>query len=135
MKNSALHVSCLHVSLLPPMSHLTEILEVIGVLLAVVVMIFVVRARHRGKAVHDTEYANENICEHLKRALEYLEAHGHRVYRVGQHGPDMPLEIHMEPAFDPAAVYKELQLEPPAYVSERKVLFCKDDWCEIHPIK
>jgi len=35
----------------------------------------------------------------------------------------MPLEIHIRPAFDPQAVYTELQLAPPVYVSERNVLF------------
>ena len=114
---------------------LTDILQIIAVLLAAVVMVVVVRARRTGKAKHDTAYANENVCEHLKRALEFLEAAGHQVYRVGQHGPDMPLEIHLQPAFDPHAVYKELQLEPPVYVSERNVLFCKEDWCELHPVK
>jgi hypothetical protein len=117
------------------MPHAAEILEILGILLAAVMLILVVRARQRGKAAHDTQYANENVCEHLKRALDHLEAHGHRVYKVGQHGPDFPLEIHMEPPFDPAAVYKELQLEPPVHVSERNVLYCKDDWCEIHPLK
>jgi hypothetical protein len=117
------------------MPHLTDILQVLGVLLAVIVMVVVVRARHRGKASHDTAYANENVCEHLKPALQMLEAAGHRVYRVGQHGPDMPLEIHLQPAFDPHAIYKELQLIPPVYVSERNVLFCKEDWCELHPVK
>jgi hypothetical protein len=45
----------------------------------------------------------------------------------------MPLEIHVIPPFDPHALYKDLQLIPPVYVSERNVLFCKEDWCEIHP--
>ena len=115
--------------------HLTDILQVLAVLLAAVVMIVVVRARHRGKATHDVGYANENICEHLKPALQYLESHGHQISQVGQHGPDMPLEIHVIPAFDPHALYKDLQLIPPVYVSERNVLFCKEDWCELHPVK
>jgi len=117
------------------MPHLLDILEVLGVLLAVVVMVVVVRARHRGKFAHDTGYANENVCEHLKPALELLLSRGHEVAQVGQHGPDMPLEIHIRPTFDPQAVYTELQLAPPVYVSERNVLFCKDDWCELHPLK
>ncbi len=115
------------------MPHLTDILQVLAVLLAAVVMIVVVRARHRGKATHDVGYANENICEHLKPALQYLESHGHQISQAGQHGPDMPLEIHVIPPFDPHALYKELQLIPPVYVSERNVLFCKEDWCELHP--
>jgi len=57
----------------PTMLHLTDILQVVAVLLAVVVMMVVLRARRSGKAKHDTAYANENVCEHLKRALEFLE--------------------------------------------------------------
>jgi hypothetical protein len=98
-------------------------------------MVVVVRARHRGKAVHDQAFADENVCEHLRPALERLRADGHLVFRVGQRAREMPLEIHVQPPFDPAALYADLKLEPPVYVSERNVLFCKDDWCEIHPIK
>jgi hypothetical protein len=105
------------------------------VLIAAVVMVVVVRARHRGKAVHDSAYASDNVCEHLKPALDLLRSRGHQVAQVGQHGPDMPLEVHIRPAFDPNGIYTELQLAPPVYVSERNVLFCKDDWCELHPVK
>jgi hypothetical protein len=117
------------------MPHLTDILEVVGVLVAVVIMIVAVRGRHRGKAAHDTQYASDNVCPHLKPALDHLYARGHTVLRVGQHGPDMPLEVHLAPSFDPHALYRELQLAPPVHVSERNVLFCKDDWCELHPVK
>jgi hypothetical protein len=115
------------------MPHLTDILELLGAIVVAAMLILVVRARHRGKASHDTTYANQNVCEHLRRALEYLEANGHRVTQVGQIGREMPLEIHLQPPFDPNAIYKELQLEPPVYVSERNVLYCKEDWCELHP--
>src|SRR5258706_3604183 len=100
------------------MPHLTDILQILGVLLAVIVMVVVVRARHRGKASPDTAYANENVCEHLRPALQFLEANGHHVYPVGQHGPDMPSEIHLQPPFDPNPISKELQLIPPGYHSD-----------------
>ena len=119
------------------MPHVTtfDILQILGILVGTVVFIVVVRARHRGKAKHDVDYADQHVCEHLRGALELLRARGHRVEQVGQLGDDFPLEIHLRPAFDPRAVYAELRLEPPVYVSERNVLFCKEDWCEIHPLK
>src|SRR5438874_10988097 len=103
------------------MLSLTDILELAGAIAVAAMLILVARARQRGKAAHDTNYASENVCEHLRRALEYLEANGHRVTQVGQLAREMPLEIHLEPAFDPNAIYKQLQLEPPVYVSERNV--------------
>ena len=112
-----------------------DILQIVGILVGTVVFIVVLRARHRGKAAHDVGYAQQNVCEHLRRALELLQSRGHQVHQVGQLNEDFPLEIHLRPAFDPHAVYAELQLEPPVYVSERNVLFCKEDWCEIHPAK
>jgi len=117
------------------MPHLTDILEVLGALLAAVVLILVVRGRHRGKAVHDTAYARENVCEHLRPALLRLESTGHRVVRVGQYAEELPLEIHLAPHFNPRALYEELKLESPVHVSERNVLYCKDDWCELHPVR
>jgi hypothetical protein len=117
------------------MPHLTDIIQVVAVILGIVVMVVVLRTRHRSKANHDLEYAHENICEHLKPALTHLEASGHQIARVGQIAPEMPLEIHIHPGFDPNAVYEELKLEPPVYVSERGVLYCKEDWCELHPMK
>ena len=119
------------------MPHLTllDLFQILAILIGTVIFIAVVRARHRGKAVHDVEFAQQNVCEHLRRALELLQSRGHHIDQVGQHGPDFPLEIHVRPAFDPAALYKELQLEPPVYVSDRNVLFCKEDWCELHPPK
>ena len=47
----------------------------------------------------------------------------------------MPLEIHLAPAFDPKAIHDELKLAEPACVSERNVLYCKEDWCELHPAR
>jgi hypothetical protein len=117
------------------MPHLTDVLQILAVLAAAVVMVVVLRARHRGKAVHDEKYAHENLCEHLKPALLLLESNGHRVTQVGQLAEEMPLEIHLHPPFDPHAIYKQLELAPPVYVSDRNVLFCKDDWCELHPAR
>ena len=54
---------------------------------------------------------------------------------TGQKAPDLPMEIHLTPVFDPQGVYDELKLAEPVYVSERNVLYCKDDWCEVHPVK
>jgi hypothetical protein len=46
----------------------------------------------------------------------------------------MPLEIHVAPGFDPKSVAEQLGLTDPVFVSaERNVLFCKEDWCELHP--
>ena len=117
--------------------HITplDILQIVAVLVGTIVLIAVVRARQRGKAAHDVDYAQEHICDHLKPALDLLRARGHRVEQVGQYGDDFPLEIHLRPAFNPQALYDELNLQPPVYVSERNVLYCKDDWCEIHPVK
>ena len=117
------------------MPTLTDILQLLGAVAVVVVMIVVLRARQRGKASHDHEYALEHVCEHLRPALDLLLARGHAVRRVGQMAREMPLEVHLAPAFDPQAVYAELGLDPPVHVSERNVLICKDDWCELHPEK
>ncbi|HEY7119115.1 MAG TPA: hypothetical protein VH475_21170 [Tepidisphaeraceae bacterium] len=117
------------------MPHLTDILQILGILLAVIVMIVVVRARHRGKRSHDVEYAQANVCEHLRPALDLLMSRGYSIALVGQYTADMPLEIHLQPAFDPRALYDLLKLEPPVFVSERNVLYCKEDWCELHPMK
>jgi len=113
----------------------TDILQILGIIALVVVMTIVIRLRRRGKATHDVGYAEENVCEHLKPALEALLARGLTVTQVGQRAREFPLEVHLSGPFDPAELYAELKLEPPVQVSERKVLFCKDDWCEIHPLK
>jgi hypothetical protein len=110
-----------------------DILTVAGVLVAAVLLVVVVRWRRRDYAVNTAELAESNVCEHLRPALEHVRANGCQVTRVGQNHADLPLEIHVEPPFDPDAVYAALKLEPPVYVSERKVLYCKDDWCELHP--
>src|SRR5688572_4374290 len=110
-----------------------DIVMVIGAIVLAALFVVVIRARHKGHAHEVSEQAEENVCEHLRPALDLLLSRGHRIRRVGQKHPELPLEIHMLPPFDPAAVLAELKLEPPVYLSERNVLYCKEDWCEIHP--
>jgi hypothetical protein len=116
------------------MGNLSDIVWLVVVFVAAVAMVFVVRARRRqhGESLH--ELATENVCPHLRPALEELTRRGHRVVRVGQKLPEMPLEIHVAPGFDPKSVAEQLGLTDPVFVSaERNVLFCKEDWCELHP--
>lgn len=117
------------------MPTLTDILQIVGIILAAVIMVLVVTRRRKAKTSHDLEFAQENVCEHLRPALELLLSRGHVVKTVGQNHPELPLEIHLAPAFDPKAVYEEAGLAEPAFVSERNVLYCKEDWCELHPRK
>ncbi len=112
---------------------LTDILEILGVVAVAVTLVLVLQFRRRGKADHDLHYSTENVCPHLKPALDLLLERGNRVKSVGQVAREFPLEIHLVGKFDPQGLYDELKMEPPAQVSERGVLFCKDDWCEIHP--
>ena len=98
-----------------------------------VVTVLVVRWRRRDHAEHSQGAADENVCEHLRSALELVRAKGCRVTRAGQWHPDLPFEIHVAPPFDPKAVYDELRLAEPVFLSERNVLYCKEDWCELHP--
>ena len=105
-----------------------------------VVLVVVVRWRQRSYGVHLGELADQSVCSHLRPAYELLLSRGHRVLRVGQNHPDLPLEIHLvppmgSPPFGPREVYEELKLAEPVFVSERDVLYCKEDWCEIHPKK
>lgn len=116
------------------MENLTDIGWMVVAAIAAVAMVFVVRARRRGHGESLQELAGQNVCEHLRPALELLLARGHRVVRVGQKLPEMPMEIHLSPPFDPDVVMEELKLGEPVFVSEgRRVLFCKQDWCELHP--
>jgi hypothetical protein len=105
----------------------------IVVLFAAVALIFVMRWRTRDAAVNKDEYAHANVCEHLKPALDLVLARGSRITRVGQKHPESPLEIHVDPPFDPKAVYEELKLGEPVFLSERNVLYCKEDYCELDP--
>jgi len=111
-----------------------DLLLFLGVAIAAVLLIIVVRARHRSHAVWTRQTALEQVCPHLRPALEALLARGHLVLRIGQLAPDLPLEIHLHPAFDPKSLYRELNLAEPVMLSERNALYCKDDWCELHPL-
>ena len=117
------------------MLRLTDIFLALFAAVAAVLVTVVIRARRRSKAVFELEYSQENVCSHLKPALDLLLSRGHRIARVGQLGPDMPLEIHVAPAFDPKAIHDELKLAEPVFVSDRNVLYCKEDWCELRPAK
>jgi len=110
-----------------------ELLKIAGIIIAVVLMIFVIGWRRRSFRAHLDETAEQEICDHLKPALDLLKSRGHRIINVGQKQEEYPLEIHLTPSFDPAALARELDLQPPVHVSERNVLYCKDDWCELHP--
>jgi hypothetical protein len=79
--------------------------------------------------------SGDRVCDHLRPVYELLLSRGHVVARVAQDHPNLPLEIHVRPAFDPKAVYDELKLAEPVFVSERNVLYCKEDWCELHPVR
>ena len=105
----------------------------IGAAALMVVTVFVLRWRRRDHAENTQDLADENVCEHLRAALALVRSRGCRVTRVGQRHPDLPLEIHVAPPFDPKAVYDELKLAEPVFLSERNVLYCKEDWCELHP--
>jgi len=110
-----------------------ELLKIAGIIVAVIFMIIVIGWRQRGFRAHLDETAEAEICPHLKPALDLLKSRGHRIINVGQKQEEYPLEIHLAPGFDPAALAKELDLQPPVYVSDRNVLYCKEDWCELHP--
>jgi hypothetical protein len=112
----------------------TDILLALFAAVAAVLVTVVIRARRRSKARFELEYSTENVCPHLKPALDLLLSRGHRIAKVGQLGPDMPLEIHLAPPFDPKAIHDQLKLADPVFVSERNVLYCKEDWCELHPL-
>jgi len=117
--------------MMPPLAW--ELLKIAGVIVAVITMIIVIGWRRRTFRAHLNESAEQEVCPHLKPAMDLLLARGHRIVDVGQKHEEYPLEIHLAPHFDPAAVAKELDLQPPVFVSERNVLYCKDDWCELHP--
>ncbi len=111
-----------------------DILQLVGVIAAVVALVIVVRLRHRSFYRFLDEYSDKEICDHLKPALTLLKSRGHCVVRTGQFRPDTPLEIHVTPAFDPRKIADELQLAEPVFVSERNVLGCREDECEIKPL-
>jgi hypothetical protein len=110
-----------------------DIFTVVAAPVVAVLLIVVVRARRRSHAQYLEEVAGAEVCDHLRPAYDLLRSRGHRVIRVGQNGPDLPLEVHLAPTFDPKQVYAEAKLAEPAFLSERNVLYCKEDWCELHP--
>jgi hypothetical protein len=112
-----------------------DILTLVGAPLAGIALIFIVRWRHRSHAANMRNMSEEQVCPHLRPAYDLLVSRGHATVNMGQRGPDLPLEIHLSPPFDPRQVYDELKLADPVFVSERNVLYCKEDWCEIHPKK
>ena len=115
------------------MPNVPDILILVGAFVLAVVFVLVVRLRHKSHAGYTLRLAEEEACEHLRPAVALLLSRGHRVTRVGQRSPDLPLEIHVAPPFEPKALYDELKLAEPVFVSERNVLYCKVDWCEVHP--
>jgi hypothetical protein len=46
------------------MLHLTDLVQILAVIVIVIIMAMVLRARHRGKAAHDLQYAHDNVCAH-----------------------------------------------------------------------
>ena len=122
------------------MPHLLDILTLLGAAALGAILIWAVRWRRRDHALNMRHFAEQEVCSHLRPAYELLTSRGHTVLRVGQKTPEMPLEIHMAAPpgagpFDPKQVYEGLKLAEPVFVSERDVLYCKEDWCEIHPAR
>ena len=111
----------------------TDLLTIAGLAALAVIMAWALRARRRSHRAHLDEVADAEVCPHLRPAYDLLRSRGHRVVNVGQRNPELPLEVHLSPRFDPKAVAEELKLEEPVFVSERNVLYCKEDWCELHP--
>jgi hypothetical protein len=112
-----------------------DALQLVGAAAIAVILVWAVRARRRSHGEFLSEAAAERVCPHLKPAYDLLVARGHRPVNVGQRHPELPLEIHVAPVFAPQAVYDELKLAAPVFVSERNVLYCKEDLCEIHPVR
>ena len=112
-----------------------DALQLLGAAGVAVILVWAVMARRRSHGTFLRDEAAERVCPHLKPAYDLLVSRGHRPVNVGQRHPELPLEIHLAPPFDPQAVYDELKLEAPVFVSERNVLYCKEDLCEIHPVR
>jgi hypothetical protein len=111
-----------------------NIIYAAAILLAIALP-FVIRLRRRSQRRFMVEFSDREVCEHLRPALEHLKSRGHTAVRAGQRSPDFPLEIHVAPPFDPQQLADELKLAEPVFVSERNVLFCREDFCELHPVK
>jgi hypothetical protein len=108
-----------------------EILKYAGIFGVFVLMIFVVRARRRQHWLWMQATADQEVCAHLRPALAELKQRGHWICRLGMRRQDMPLEIHVQPPFDPGQLRTDLQLPDPVLVSERRVLCCPECWCEL----
>ena len=76
---------------MPPLAW--ELLKIAGVLVMVIVMIFVLRWRRRSFHGHLDEMAEQEVCEHLKPALQLLKSRGHRILDVGQKSAEYVLEL------------------------------------------
>ncbi len=113
------------------MPDLWIILKYAGIVAAMVLMAYVVRTRRRQYHQWLNDTADEEICEHLRPALAELRRRGHVVCRVGMRAPNMPLEIHVVPAFNEAELAAAIHIESPARVSDRRVLYCAECWCEL----
>ncbi len=111
-----------------------EIVHAVLVFAAAVSLVVVVRWRHRSHRRFLRQYSDEAVCPHLRPAYEMLLQRGHVIVRAGQRNPDMPVEIHMAPKFDPRQVFHQCALGEPAAVSERNVLYCPEDWVELRPV-
>ena len=111
-----------------------DILKILGILAAAIALAVVVRWRRRNYAQFLQRFADDEVCEHLRPALDVLKSRGHVIVRAGQMARDLPLELHISPGFDPKTLYEELKLEDPVFVSDRNVLYCEEDWCELKPI-
>lgn len=112
-----------------------QILHGLLVVAAGVALVFVVRWRRRSHAQFMQKYADEAVCENLRPAYEKLLSRGHVVVRAGQRQPDMPVELHIAPAFDPIELMRECGLNEPVSVSQRNVLYCPEDWVELRPVE
>jgi hypothetical protein len=111
-----------------------DLLTLAGAVALAVIFVWAIRARRRSHRHYLVETADAEVCEHLRPAYHLLRSRGRRVINVGQRNPELPLEIHLAPPFDPRATYDELKLAEPVFVSDRNVLYCKEDWCELHPV-
>ncbi|MGE5611521.1 MAG: hypothetical protein ACM359_19885 [Bacillota bacterium] len=111
-----------------------DIILIVLIILAAITTPIVLRLRRRSHQRFLEEYSETEVCEHLSGAMALLRSRGHQIVRVGQLRPNMPLEIHLAPKFDPKALATELELKEPVFVSERDVLCCREDWCELHPV-
>jgi hypothetical protein len=111
-----------------------DLFQILVTIAAVIVLAVVISMRRKSHRRFLEEFSHREVCEHLRPALELLKSRGHRVVRAGQRREDLPLEIYLWPSFEPAAIASELQLADPVFVSDRNVLYCQEDWCELHPV-